>query len=98
MKTDQTQVSSTEYIFIASMADYFGNKSFLKHQAQGFEQFPLINSYKQEEETFLKSAEIIPSHKIPAGANIISSHTLYKVKQEDDGSLIMKARIAPHGN
>lgn len=33
-----------------------------------------------------------------AGANIIGSHTLYKVKQNDDGSLKLKARIAPHGN
>lgn len=29
---------------------------------------------------------------------MISSHTLYKVKQNDDRSLKLKARIAPHGN
>lgn len=31
-------------------------------------------------------------------ANIISSHTLNKIKIEDDGSLQMKARTFPHGN
>lgn len=30
--------------------------------------------------------------------NIITSHVLYKVKLCDDGTKIMKARIAPHGN
>lgn len=36
--------------------------------------------------------------KIPLGSNIISNHTIYKVKQNDDGSLKLKARIAPPGN
>ena len=35
---------------------------------------------------------------MPAGANIISSHTLYKVKKNDNRSLKLEARIAPHGN
>jgi Reverse transcriptase (RNA-dependent DNA polymerase) len=30
--------------------------------------------------------------------NIISSHTLYRVKVADDGKLSLKARIVPHGN
>lgn len=36
--------------------------------------------------------------KIPAGANVITSHVIYKVKTNDDGSLKMKELIAPHGN
>lgn len=80
------------------MLEYFGNKPFLRHHAQGFDQFPLVNAYKAEEETFLKTARPVPKDKIPPSSNIISSHTLYKVKMNDDGSLKLKARIAPHGN
>jgi len=36
--------------------------------------------------------------RTPKGANIITSHVLYKVKQLDDGSKMVKARIAPHGD
>ena len=35
---------------------------------------------------------------MPKSANIISSHTLYKVKSNDNGQLYIKARIVPHGN
>lgn len=31
-------------------------------------------------------------------ANVITSHVLYKIKTLDDGSMIFKARTAPHGN
>lgn len=36
--------------------------------------------------------------RIPKFANVVSSHTLYKVKSNDNGELYMKARIVPHGN
>ncbi len=96
--TSSLQVQCTEGEVLSSMLSHFGNKSFLKHQAQGFEQFPLINSYKHEEENFLKTVQLVPITQIPSHANVINSHTLYKLKQDDDGNLKLKARIAPHGN
>ena len=80
------------------MVDHFGNKPFIKDHAQCFEQYPLVNAYKLEEEIFLKTVGPVSNDKILPGSNVISSHTLYKVKQNDDGSLKLKARIAPHGN
>lgn len=69
----------------------------MRHQVQGFEQYPLVNACAREEETFLKTARVVYHRDIPADANVINSHTLYKVKQ-NDGSLKLKVRIAPHGN
>lgn len=40
----------------------------------------------------------IPEIDVPRGANVISSHVVYSVKTEEDGSRMMKARIVPHGN
>ena len=91
-------LTSTESEVLSSMVEKFGNKPFLKHHAQDFDQYPLINACKEEEGTFLKTVRPVPHNKIPPGSNIISSHTLYKLKQNDDGSLKLKARIAPHGN
>ena len=80
------------------LQEHFGHKRFLRHQAPGFEQFTLVNAYKVEEETFLKAVRPVTHEHIPAGSNVICSHVLYKVKQNDNGSLKLKARIAPHGN
>lgn len=76
----------------------FGNKPFLLHHAQGFEQFVLVNAYRRKEEQFFKTAKRVPRHLVPNGSNVISSHVLYRVKINDDSSLQLKARIAPHGN
>lgn len=35
---------------------------------------------------------------VSIGSNGISSHVLYKVKLLNDGTKMVKARIAPHGN
>ena len=39
---------------------------------------------------------MVHKSKVPANANVISSHAIYKIKELDDGSLKCKARIAPH--
>ena len=96
--SSRTSLLSTEKDVLTSMLQNFGNKPFLKHEAQGFDQFPLFNSYRTEEESFMKTVRPVPIQDVPQYGNIISSHTLYKVKRSDDGSLLLKARIAPHGN
>lgn len=40
----------------------------------------------------------MPLDAVPDGANVIASHTIYKVKECDDSSLPLTAHIAPHGN
>lgn len=80
------------------MAEHFGNKQFMRFQAQGFEQYPLRNAYEKEEGEFYKTIKVVPISELPTDANIVNSHVLYKVKHNDDQSLKLKARIAPHGN
>ena len=46
----------------------------------------------------MKYVKIVKRSNLPPGANIISSHAIYKIKLNDDQSLKLKARIAPHGN
>lgn len=96
--SSETGMYSTEHAVLSKKQDHFGNKTFLRHDAQGFDQFPLVTAFKTEEETFLRTVKQVAKKDVPAGANIISSHTIYKVKQYDDSSLKLKARIAPHGN
>ena len=96
--SSETSLVSTEKDVLTSMLQNFENKPFLKHEAQGFDQFPLFNYYRTEEESFMKTFRPVPIQDISPYGNIINNHTLYKVKRNDDGSLLLKARISPHGN
>lgn len=91
-------VTNTEPNELGRMFEFFGNKPFMKFQAQGFEQFVLSKAYKSEEDVLLKTVEVIPREKVPKNANVIRSHSLYMIKVNDDGSMKLKARIAPYGN
>lgn len=55
-------------------------------------------AYEIEEEAILKTGKVVPKDEVPDGANIVNSHTIYKVKVNNDASHKMKARISPHGN
>ena len=46
----------------------------------------------------MKALREVPIDKFPENSNIITSHLIYRLKANDDGSLKMKAEIAPHGN
>ena len=68
------------------------------HQAEGLPPHPVWNAYRDEVLKFLKTVREVPIHEVPKNSSTITSHVIYKVKENDDGSFKMKARIAPHGN
>lgn len=76
----------------------FGNKDFMSFQAQSLPSYITHNAYQKDEEAFMKTVRAVPVENVPPDANIITIHVIYKVKHGDDGSRIMKSRIAPHGN
>lgn len=53
--------------------------------------------YKRVEQEFLKAGQIVPINNLPWNANIVNSHTLYKIEMNDDRSLKMNGRIARRG-
>ena len=78
--------------------DRFKSKEFFLSEAQDLPSFVTQNAYEREQSSFMKTVQEVHVSKIPPNSNIISSHVLYKVKTLDDGSRIVKARIARHGN
>lgn len=70
----------------------------MRHQSQGFEQFPIVKSYSLEEETFLKTPGPVPFRDFPRGSHVVNSNVIYNVKQNYGLSLKFKARIASYGN
>lgn len=91
-------MQSKEPEILQSMVLHFGNKQFLRHQAQGFEQFPLHVFYDKGEAELLKTVEVILVDQVPSTTNVVNSHVIYRFKTDDDKSLLLKGGIAPHGN
>lgn len=60
----------------------------MKHEGQGFEQYPLIKAYEKEENAVRKICKHILKMDVLATANIIDSHTIYKVEQENNRNRI----------
>lgn len=71
----QLQITSTGDAVLLSMLEHFNRKSFMRHQAQDFEQYRLVNAYAREEETFLRAARPVHYRDLANRANVMSSHT-----------------------
>ena len=99
--TNQVTVREIASIHKEALLKYsktFAHKEFMLHQAEGLRAHPVWNAYHDEEQKFRKTVREIPIHEVPKNSNIITSHVIYKAKENNDGSFRMKARIAPHGN
>ncbi len=93
-----TEVSAVHKEALETYFKTFGQKEFLLHHAEGLLSHPIWNAYHDEEINFMKIFRSVSIDKVPNSSNVITSHVIYKVKANDDGTLKMKARIAPHGN
>lgn len=83
---------------LQNMLNVIGYKPFLLHHAQVFPQQFIYNAFEGEQQKFMKHVKRVPIGEMPDKANIISSHTIYKIKVDECNALCLKARIAPHGN
>ena len=101
LHSNQAGVSDVSAVQTKALQEYFklfGHKDFMLNQAEGLPPHPIWNAYRQEEAKFMKTVREVSVNKVPKGSNLVTSHVIYKVQANDDGSLKMKARIAPHGN
>lgn len=53
---------------------------------------------KEHDENWAGAYEVVEEKYVPKKANVITSHTVYKVKVDEDKNMKMKSRICPHGN
>lgn len=92
------ELNSSKQETLAQISNFFGNMQFIRFQGQGFEQYPMIHAKNKEELQLLNIVKPVLIKDVPSNTNIINSHTLYKVKRNDDDTLALKARIVPHRN
>lgn len=83
---------------VKSMIEQLGQRPFLRHLGQGFEQSAMVRAYGKEEGEYVKILKSVLRKTVPHDANIVSLHMVYKNKKEGDESLPLKARTEPHRN
>lgn len=79
-----SSLSSSEAQSIQNIMEGLSKKPFLLHHGQRYEQYPLINAHKREEDDFVKTIKRVEKSSVPVCGSIIGSHTLYKIKGNDD--------------
>ena len=53
---------------------------------------------KEFRDNWADAIELVDPADVPKDANVIRSHSVYKVKTDEEGQLKLKTRIVPHGN
>ena len=91
-------ISSIQCEALDAYFKMFDHKDFMLHHVEGFYPHPVWNAYLEEEFKFMKTVREVPINDVPKNANVITSHVIYKIEANEDGTFKMKARIAPDGN
>lgn len=71
-------------------------KPFMTVRAQSFDQYQLMNYYLREEQSVRKTVKRNHTFDILPDTNITSSHATYRMENEDNNSLTMKAQVPFH--
>lgn len=75
------ELSSSEQTALSSFFDRFQSKEFMLHETAGLPSFIVQNTYKAEEEIFIKHCSMVHHSKVPLATNKFRSHVLYKIKK-----------------
>lgn len=59
----------------------------MRHQAQGFDQAVIHSEQRKEQNSFFESVTQVT--RADNGSNVINSNTIYKVKVNDDYTLML---------
>lgn len=80
------------------MLRVFDKNPLMFHKYRSFPPYETANAYNLEEISFDSTIRIILTPEIPQRDIVMSAHVICNVNIEDDDFLLLKARIAPHGN
>lgn len=94
-----SQLQSSEHEELQKLYKILGNKAVSRNHIETAPNWLIAKAVQNEIEDAWKGAfEEVDESTIPKNGNIISSHIIYKVKQNEDGTLKLKARLCPHRN
>lgn len=96
---DGEMIASDEQHVLSQMYSVVGSEQVTRRRMECAPQWILDKSVKTELDSNWSEAYVaVQEDSVPINANIISSHFVYKVKNEENGKKRLKARLCPHGN
>ena len=92
LETDRARVLETIY-------DCVGSRQVTRNKLEFAPPWILDDAFDTEyKANWSESYTPVEEKDVPRHANIITSHVVYKVKTDEDGTRTLKSRIVPHGN
>lgn len=91
-------LESSKQEVVSHMFEVLGNRSFIRQHTQASYQVSMVKACLHKELKVFANVEVVPFSGITHDANIIGSHTFYKIKQNDDNSFKLQVHIASHRN
>lgn len=92
-------LTSDEQTVLKGIHDILGNEQVNKSKIGFAPPWVIEKAMKKEVQENWDTAYVtIKETDIPRSENIIGAHFVFKIKQEEDGTRRLKARLCPHGN
>ena len=92
------KITSQKEMWYSYINQRYGSKQFTRWEASDVPGWLFDIALQEELQNWKGIVRDVPKGDIPSKANIISSHTVYRLKRTDEGDFRFKARICPHGN
>jgi len=93
-----SQLQSDEQNFLRAIEDVVGPSQVSASKLNFAPQWVMDKAFEQELRNWNDVYSEFSEVNLPNSANVISSHTVYKVKTDESGAKSLKARIVAHGN
>ena len=91
-------LKSSEQQVLQSITKVIGHQQVTASKLSFAPSWIVQNAFESELDNWKDVYEQVDEASAPANANIIRSHTVYKVKSDEQSTLKLKARIVAHGN
>lgn len=93
-----TELLSDEQRVLASIEEVIGPSQVTSNKLTFAPAWIIQKSFEKELDNWKGVYEVLSDDQVPLNANVIRSHTVFKIKKDEKSVRSLKARIVAHGN
>jgi len=93
-----SKLASDEQHVLTSIEDVIGTSQISASKLRFAPDWVMQKSFGKEMDNWNGVYEEVQEDTVPLNANVIRSHTVFKIKKDENGVLSLKSRIVAHGN
>ena len=95
---NNTEMASQKTAILAKLYKKYNSEQFTKQKAPDIPEWLYIEAVASELQNWKSQYEHVKLADVPADANVIGSHLVYRIKKDEKGQFRFKARLVVHGN